>query len=86
MNGHAEEFVDACVQGGYTKSNFSLAGKLTEIVLMGNLAVFNAQQQKRGWDESPPRKLAWDGKNMKVVDRPDLEVIVKREYRTGWKL
>ena len=86
LNGHAEEFVAACTQSGNTKSNFSLAGKLTEIVLMGNLAVYNAQQQQRGWDESPPRKLVWDGKNMRVVNRPDLNEIVKREYREGWTL
>ncbi len=86
LNGQAEDFVNSCIYGGNTKSNFSLAGKLTEIVLMGNLAVFNAQQQQRGWDESPPRKLFWDGKNMKVVGRPDLDAIVKREYRTGWTL
>ena len=53
---------------------------------MGNLGVFNVQQQQIGWDESPPRKLVWDGKNMSVVNRPDLNEIGKREYRDGWKL
>jgi hypothetical protein len=86
LNGHIEEFVDTCIQGGHTKSNFSLAGKLTEIVLMGNLAVFNSQQQQIGWDESPPRKLFWDGKNMRVTNRPDLDNIIRGMYRDGWKL
>lgn len=86
VKSHALEFVDACISGGTTKSNFTSAGKLTEIVLMGNLAVYNAQQQQKGWDESPPRKLQWDGKNMKVINRPDLDSIIKRKYREGWTL
>ena len=86
LNGHAEEFVNACIQGGKTKSNFSLAGKLTEIVLMGNLAVFNAQNKQSGLGESPARKLYWDGKNMQVKSRPDLDYIIRGMYRDGWKL
>jgi len=86
LNGHAEEFVNACIQGGKTKSNFYLAGKLTEIVLMGNLAVFNAQNKQSGSDESPARKLFWDGKNMQVKNRTDLDYIIRGMYRDGWKL
>lgn len=86
VKSHALDFVDACIAGGTTKSDFTSAGKLTEIVLMGNLAVYNVQQQQKEWDESPPRKLHWDGKNMKVLNRPDLDIIIKREYRKGWNL
>lgn len=83
---HAMDFVDACVSGGAAKSDFASAGKLTEIVLMGNLAIYNSQHQKREWDESPPRKLHWDGENMKVLNRPDLDHIINREYRKGWSI
>lgn len=83
---HALDFVDACINGGTTKSDFTAGGKLTEIVLMGNLAVYNSQQQKKGWDETPPRKLMWDGKNMRVINRPDLDPIIRGNYRDGWKL
>ena len=83
---HALDFVDACIDGGSAKSDFTSGGKLTEIVLMGNLAVYNSQQQQNGWDESPPRKLKWDGKNMRVINRPDLDHIIRGSYRDGWKL
>ena len=83
---HALDFVEACIDGGSAKSDFTSGGKLTEIVLMGNLAIYNSQQQQKGWDESPPRKLKWDGKNMRVINRPDLDHIIRGSYRDGWKL
>jgi hypothetical protein len=50
------------------------------------LAIYNSQQQQKAWDESPPRKLKWDGKNMRVINRPDLDHIIRGSYRDGWKL
>ena len=36
---HWRNYVDACVQGGSTTSSFAWAGRLTEIVLLGNVAM-----------------------------------------------
>ena len=46
MNGHIQNFVEGCLTGSETSSNFEKAGKLTETVLMGNLAVRAYQYKK----------------------------------------
>lgn len=97
--GHYNNWVEACI-GGYgsaayknLSSPFSIAGPLTESVLMGNLAI-------RSYDYRVPRsdgsnrfdypgrgiKLVWDGPNMKITNFDPANQFVKREYREGWKL
>jgi hypothetical protein len=96
--GHYNNWVEACIGGHGSKefnqlsSPFSVAGPLTESVLMGNLAI-------RSYDYRVPResgtgfnypgrgiKLVWDGPNMKVTNFEPANQFVKREYREGWKL
>lgn len=91
--GHYTQWVDAAI-AGYGKmelsSDFSIAGPLTEALLMGNLAI-------RGYDIRTPngnnfrypgryKKLLWDGPNMKITNFDAANQFVKREYREGWKL
>jgi predicted dehydrogenase len=71
---HEENWIRACKGGPVAGSNFDYAGPLTEIVLLGNLAIRSGQ------------KLSWDGPNMKVANAPDLERYVRSEYRKGWTL
>ena len=97
--GHYAQWVEACIAGHGSKeqqnlsSPFELAGPLTEIVLMGNLAIrsFDLRKEKAGKPGSfdyPGRykKLLWDGPNMKVTNFDEANQFVKREYRAGWKL
>ncbi len=96
MGGHIANFVDGCLNGAETSSNFDKAGPLTETVLMGNLAVKAYQYKvlKEGkklgdWDpfEYPGRrKLLWDGENMKITNYDKANEWVSREYRKGWEL
>lgn len=96
MGGHIGNFVDGCLNGTPTSSNFAKAGRLTETVLMGNLAVKAYQYKvlKEGkkvgdWDpfEYPGRrKLFWDGDNMKITNYDKANDWVTREYRKGWVL
>ena len=58
-----------------SESNFSLAGPLTETVLLGVLA-----QRASG------ARLEWNAETLEVVDRPDLQKFIRREYRAGWEL
>jgi hypothetical protein len=88
--GHQTQWVNACKKGygAYTSSDFSIAGPLTETVIMGNLAVrsYNYNEtDSKGNRTFPGRKqLLWDGPNMKITNFDPANQFVKREYRTGW--
>ncbi len=97
--GHYAQWVNACIAGHGSQqynelsSPFSIAGPLTESVLMGNLAIRSQDiRVPQGGDEKgydyPGRniKLIWDGEEMKVTNFDLANQFVKREYRDGWKL
>ncbi|QDV41529.1 Inositol 2-dehydrogenase [Stieleria neptunia] len=72
------EFVST-IKGEYepgTMSNFGYAGRLTETILVGNLAL-RAGEGKR---------IEWDAKNLKSTNVPEVNEFVAREYRSGWEL
>jgi hypothetical protein len=74
--GHHREFVLAC-KGENIKpmSNFvDYAAYLTEIVLLGNLAIRLGQ------------KVVWDSRRGRVIGNPNAEPLVMRPYREGWRL
>ena len=73
--GHERDWVRACKGGKPAASNFDYAGPLSEMVLMGNLAV-----------RYPNRRLLWDGEAMKVTNDADANAYVRRQYRQGWTL
>lgn len=72
--GHYKEWLDACKGGPAPYSNFEIAGYLTEIILLGCVAMRTG------------KKLEWDGPNMKAKNAPESAQYVKREYRKGWSL
>ncbi|MEK6152694.1 Gfo/Idh/MocA family oxidoreductase [Flavobacteriaceae bacterium 3-367] len=94
--GHQNNWVEGCLNGTVTSSDFAKAGPLTEAVLMGNLAIkaYQYKTLKEGkqlgdWDPynyPGRRKLLWDGQNMKVTNYDKANEWVKREYRKGWEL
>jgi predicted dehydrogenase len=73
---HFGEWVAACKGGRPAFSNFDHAGPLTEMVLLGNLAIRAGVGQK----------VECDGANMKCTNRPELNRLVQRDHRPGWKL
>jgi predicted dehydrogenase len=89
-DGHQNQWTAACKKGwgAYTSSPFSMAGPLTETVLMGNLATrsFNLRRSKTGGGFTYPgrKQLLWDGKNMRITNFDEANQFVKREYRKGW--
>lgn len=72
--GHHRDWLDACKNGGKTVSNFEYAAKLTEFVLLGNLAI------RAG------KRIYWDAKNMKVKGMPEMDSIIREEYVPEWDL
>ncbi len=78
------DFINAIKTGEPACSNFDVSGPLSEIVLMGNLAVrANAAFQDKGLRG---QRLLWDGEKMEVTNIPEANQYVKREYRQGWSL
>jgi predicted dehydrogenase len=75
QGGHEQDWVRACKGGTPASSNFDFAGPLSEMVLMGNLAV-----------RFPERRLLWDGEKMQVTNDAEANAYVRREYRKGWTL
>jgi len=78
--GHFQEWVNAIKGGPPAMSDFAdYAGGLTETILLGNLAVYAANE-----GEGP--KVEWDAKNLKVKNLEGLDQIVKPVYRKGYTL
>jgi hypothetical protein len=73
---HFAEWVTACKGGRPAFSNFDHAGPLTEMVLLGNLAI----------RAGAGRKILWDGPNMKSTNLPEVNRFLQRENRRGWSL
>ena len=72
--GHREEWIEACKGGKPAASNFDYAGPLTEVILLGCVAIrMNA-------------KLEWDGPNMTVTNIEEANRFIGREYREGWSI
>ncbi|HYG22919.1 MAG TPA: Gfo/Idh/MocA family oxidoreductase [Verrucomicrobiae bacterium] len=59
---------------GMCFSNFDIAADLTEIMLLGCVAM------------RVGKKLEWDGPNMRAKNAPEAAKFVKRDYRAGWKV
>ncbi|MBI3736917.1 gfo/Idh/MocA family oxidoreductase, partial [Candidatus Sumerlaeota bacterium] len=75
LGNHYMEWIDACKGGAPAMSNFiDYAGKLTEVVLVGNVAM------------RVGKKIEWDGPNMKAPNCPEADRFIKNEYRAGWEL
>jgi predicted dehydrogenase len=71
---HFGEFAAACKGGPQAMSNFGYAGRLTETILLGNVALRAGQ------------KVEWDAKNMKITNIKDADHLITREYRKGFGL
>ncbi|MBI1319278.1 MAG: gfo/Idh/MocA family oxidoreductase [Candidatus Hydrogenedens sp.] len=72
--GHQLQWVAACKGEGETWSNFDYAAGLTEMVLLGNIALRT---------EGP---IEWDGENMKITNNEAANQFLQREPRAGWSL
>ncbi|QEH33904.1 putative oxidoreductase YcjS [Aquisphaera giovannonii] len=74
--GHFTEWVEAIKTGNPKKalSNFDYAGRLTETVLLGVVAL------KAG------TKIEWDADAMKARNCPDADQYIRRNYRKGFSI
>lgn len=75
VNGsHEDDWTRAIKENGKAGADFSYAGPLTEVCLLGNIAKrMNA-------------KLEWDSAAMKVTNVPEANEYIQPPYREGWSL
>ena len=71
---HHLEWIAACKGGPAAYSDFDIAAYLTEIILLGCVAL------------RVGKKLEWDGPNMKATNAPEAAQFIKREFRQGWTI
>ena len=70
-----QEWIEACKNGGQAGSNFpDYAGPLTEMVLLGNLAV------------RVGGTIEWDAATLRVTNLEVPEEYIRPTYRDGWQL
>lgn len=73
--GHERDWVRACKTGKPASSTFNYGGPLTEMVLLGVLAI-----------RLPDRRLEWDGQNLRFPNNDEATALVNPPYRNGWSL
>jgi hypothetical protein len=71
------DFVEAIKEGRKAANDFEISSKLTEIMLLTNIAV--AAQQVN-------RTLEYDADNMKITNLEEANEYFHYDYRDGWKL
>lgn len=72
--GHHRNWLDACKGGPKACSDFRYGARLTEFVLLGDVAI------------RAKKKILWDGPNMKVTNAPEAQPFVQERYRAGFDL
>ena len=72
---HHADWLDAIRTGRKAGSDFSYGGPLTEIALLGVIAIKMAGT-----------KLEWDAKRTRFTNCSEANQYVNPPYRTGWKL
>ena len=74
LDAHHQEWIAACKGGKPGYSNFDIAAYLTEIMVLGCVAI------RAG------KKLEWDGPNMTAKNAPEAAQFVHPEFRKGWEI
>jgi predicted dehydrogenase len=72
---HWHQYVDAARGKGTTSAPFSYAAFLTEVALLGNVAL-----------HFPHETLEWDGKRMRFPVRPEADEFLRSPTRAGWEV
>ncbi len=73
-DGMKAEWVAGIKGGPAPFSNFGYAARLTEAILLGNVAI------------RVGKKLEWDAASLRATNCPEADQYIKTEYRKGWSL
>jgi predicted dehydrogenase len=72
---HYHGWVDGCLLAKQPSDSFEYGGHLTEAVLLGNVAAY-----------FPKEKLEFDGKALKITNKPAANPYLTRQYRNGFEI
>ena len=72
---HYAQFVDACLGKTKTSAHFGYAGQLTEALLLGVVG-----------NRFPGETLKWDAAGMRVINLPEANKLLRRDYRHGFEV
>jgi predicted dehydrogenase len=72
--GHHLEWIEACKTGKPTGTSFDYSGPLTELVLLGNVAL------RAG------RRIEWDSSGHRSTNGSIVDIFIQRDNRAGWSL
>ncbi len=72
---HYHHFVDACLGGEKTESDFGQTGPMAEAIILGTVAI-----------RVPGETLRWEAKGMRVEGNARAEGYLRRSYRAGWEV
>jgi hypothetical protein len=72
--GHHTDWLAACKGGPPASGNFEYSAHLTELVLLGSVAL------------RTKKVLLWDGPNMKATNAPEADQFLKESCRQGWEI
>jgi predicted dehydrogenase len=72
--GHHRDWLDAIKGGPQASANFEYGARLTEIGLLGLVAMRTG------------RKLYWDADNLRAKNAPQADPFIKETYRKGWEI
>jgi len=70
---HEQDWIRACKDGQPASSSFEYGGPLTEMVLLGVLAM-----------KMKDRKLEWDGAALRITNDDEANALVHPKFREGW--
>jgi predicted dehydrogenase len=73
-HGHHKDWIEACKGAKPALANFDYAAQLTEVVVLGNVAL------------RVGKRIEWNGEEMRATNCPEAAQYVKREFRKGWEL
>ncbi len=71
------DFINAIKEGRKAKNDFEYSARLTEIMLLTNIAVLSQQMNTT---------LEYDAEKMQITNLPEANQFFKAEYRKGWEL
>ena len=72
---HEQDWVRACKDGKPASSSFDYGGPLTEMVLIGVLAM-----------RAKDRVLEWDAENLRIANDDEANALINPPYREGWSV
>ncbi len=72
--GHHRDWIEACKGGPAASANFEYGARLTEIVLLGLVALRTG------------KTLHWNGPEMKATNTPEADPFIRGYFRKGWEI